>query len=192
MNQTCKATWPIVKVFYQRLADATHYPLHRWHRQHGHLWQGDIREGNGEGMTLVYHQALILPYVGTFGHPQHWMDPARPIPRIHLDHCETNPPRSMLTALSHWPIVRFERFPNKLELTCTLDELGDFAAWIADWAHARAKGRPDLLPPPPHPLEGNPNTAAADYLWTVAADAEYQPHRARQQALLERTSKGVR
>ncbi|MDY7109446.1 MAG: hypothetical protein SYC29_12490 [Planctomycetota bacterium] len=166
------------RLFYDRLAGATGQPVHAWHRRLGHAWPVSI-----EGNACTYHHAIVRAYTGSF-EPR--IGERRLIPRIHLNDMDCGVHELPAAMMRRWvttppkwhePPLRFTRHPAYLELTTTLTELPDLAEWIAAWATARAADDLSLLPPSPFALEGDLSLAAVfehNYLWTAAAEAEYE------------------
>jgi hypothetical protein len=60
-------------------------------------------------------------------------------------------------------------------LTVTPEQLVDFAPWVLDFVLAHDAGLPHLLGEPPHPLAESDRRRVIDrdYLWSAAAEAEY-------------------
>jgi len=169
-------------VFYDRLAAAVAdgMPTSR-SASSGMAWRSDV--------AGVYHHVLVLPYVGDFERPERqdlrsWTLGGPPIPRIHVNHYDFRLSRAQKRRWlgGNGPDEAWQPSPHMLELTVALEELGDFAPWVAAWARAAQANDPMLLPAPPHPLE-HPRTSEhllrTAYEWTARAAEEYERRRRR-------------
>jgi len=165
-----------LREFFVNLARQSGMPLHAWFTKHGHAWPAMW----GPAMC-VYHHVLVLPYVGDFNGPTNYR---RVVPRIHLNHHDSSG-HAPATKLEHqaraqFPVARVSRYGSKLELTATIEELPQLAAWVVAWAHARVamdQGLSSALPEVPFALEHSRSPEEllrCDYVWTKAASEEYE------------------
>jgi len=154
----------------------------------GIAWRSDV--------AGVYHHVVVLPYVGDFEHPERqslrsWTLSGPPIPRIHVNHYDfwvSQAQQRRWSGLARrqagvgGPEDAWHSSRHVLELTVALDELLDFAPWVAAWIRAVEANDPALLLALPHPLE-HPRTAeyllATAYEWTARASEEYERRRHR-------------
>ena len=159
--------------FYRRLALRVDMPT-RPSSVRGMAWRS--------ALPRTYHALVVLPYAGDFD--GRCFDPPRPIPRIHLNDLQSMEVSarqkqiwSGLRSRTVWQLSR-----QHLELTVTMDELLDFAAWIAAWARAIDVADSSLVLPLPHALEiySEPLTLSHTYLWTQAAADEHNAYCQRQ------------
>jgi hypothetical protein len=169
-------------VFYDRLAAAVAdgMPTHR-SASPGMAWRSDV--------AGVYHHVLVLPYIGDFEHPERqsvrsWTLSGPPIPRIHVNHYDFRVSQAQKRRWSgaNGPDEAWQPSRHVLELTVALNELVDFAPWVAAWARAVEADNPAMLPALPHPLE-HPRTPEqllrTAYEWTAQASKEYEGRRRR-------------
>lgn len=172
-DDTGRAYRAVRREFYERLAALVDMPTRPTATQ-GIAWRS--------GRPGRYHSLIVLPYIGSFdppgcrdGYP--WTLDGRPVPRIYLNHYDWHPSKLQRR---RWSLAAVEPTcpPERdhLELTVAIDELADFAPWIAGWVRASESGNPSLILPPPHPLA---RAATAEemlrtsYDWTMRANAEY-------------------
>jgi len=160
--------------FYRRLTACVDLPT-RPSSQRGMAWRSQV--------PGIYHSLIVLPYIGSFDHPQDCEHP-RPVPRFHLNDMALYDVSKRRKALwgwdgshSSWRVAR-----QYLELTVTIEECLDFADWIATWARAIDADDSSLILPSPHALEiyAEPLSVSHSYLWTQAAADEHNAYRQRQ------------
>ncbi|MHB1158464.1 MAG: hypothetical protein ACYC26_16695 [Phycisphaerales bacterium] len=166
----------IVKDFYLHLASAVGVALQHGYRRNGYVWPVQMI-----GDTCVYHHVLVIPYVGDFERvPLRYCSAyERPIPRIKVNQFTSapNPTRKQVEQrfVGAKP-SRFKQHSAKLELSVTMEQLVDFAPWLAAWIAARTTNTQSLLATPPHPIERgwDSDVLNAHYLWSQAAADEYE------------------
>lgn len=156
------------------------------------------------GVDGVYHRALVLPYVGDFEHPERrglrpWTAFGLPIPRIHVNHYDSRVSQAQKRRWAGAGCKGEAWWPSRhvLELTVDLEELLDFASWVAAWTRAVEANDLTLLPALPHPLQHDrapEELLRTAYEWTTRAAQDYErrwqryerPHRAETGANLRR------
>ena len=154
--------------FYERVAALVKMPT-RITATRGVAWMSE--------MPGVYHHLKVGAYAGSFDELP-YREYCRPVPRIYLDCLYWHLSKAQARRWSGGDRnITWSASKGKLELTVALDELADFAAWVACWARAYDTQDADAIPWPPHPLEGETRSLAFEsYLWTPRATADYRLH----------------
>lgn len=188
-DDTGRAYRQVRRTFYEHLAALVDMPTRPTATQ-GIAWRS--------GRPGRYHSLIVLPYIGDFcppgcrdGYP--WTLDGRPVPRIYLNHYSWHPSQAqrrrwaLTTVEPTWPPER-----DHLELTVAIEELIDFAPWIAAWARAtEACNLAQVLPPPRRLKQAvtAEQLLSTRYDWTVQADAEYDRRWNAREAYWRRTGR---
>jgi hypothetical protein len=168
--------------FYWRLGIATNTSLGQRHITFGHCWLAGIEDAAAIAPSrILFHHVMVGAYEGSW-HPGASGFDRRAIPRIYLNCHLTYSAESQIARLDGGRRKGYPRAGlvthQRLELTTTLEELPDFVGWIVAIAAARFRNNASQAIAPPHPIERKKlDPLKENYLWTAAANAEYEAHR---------------